>query len=330
MPRPTASVCPSRLRRTGLAAVSALAITAFGALSNPGLSAAESAGPAAPVSGSLDQLAFSYIGSSTTPQGIQGYLGGLFDPTGQLPGTNPARCSPSPAHPRPVVLVHGFTSNSQQNWADLAPILAEDGYCVFTVDYGKLSDLPVLGSFGGLTPMYSAIAELGEVVDHALAVTGADRVDLIGHSMGTGVASGYVKLAGGAEKVGTVINLAGVMGGQANPLPQVLPDSGSLVGGADLLQGSSFLDRLNAGGSPYVPGVRYVNIVSTTDGTIQPYQSGLAKPLPGEDAQNIVLQDVCPGERTIHGRMASAPAPVALLRNALDPAAALPISCGAM
>lgn len=289
------------------------------------------AGPAAAQSaGSLDQLAFSYIGSSTTPQGIEGYLGGLFDPTGQLPGTNPESCAPSPEHPRPVVLVHGFTSNSQQNWGDLAPILVDDGYCVFTVDYGKLTDLPVLGSFGGLTPIDAAIAELGVVVDRALAATGAEQVDLVGHSMGTGVASGYVKLADGAPKVDTVVNIAGVMGGQAFPLPQVLPDTGSAVGGADLLQGSAFVERLNAGGSPYVEGVRYVNIVSEKDGTIFPYTSGLAEPLAGQTAENLVMQEVCPGDRTIHGRMASAPAPVALIRNALDPAAELPIPCGQM
>ena len=70
---------------------------------------------------------------------LDGARAELAHPGGSLPGTNDFSCRPTPRHPRPVVLVHGSGGGQQTNWATLAPVLANEGYCVFAMTYGALS-----------------------------------------------------------------------------------------------------------------------------------------------------------------------------------------------
>jgi triacylglycerol esterase/lipase EstA (alpha/beta hydrolase family) len=50
-----------------------------------------------------------------------------------LPGSAAAACQPSPAHPSPVVLVHGTFANQEISWNALRPLLQSRGYCVYPV-----------------------------------------------------------------------------------------------------------------------------------------------------------------------------------------------------
>lgn len=110
-------------------------------------------------------------------------LGGL--PDADAPGTNDWTCRPSAAHPRPVVLVHGTGGNRSTNWQTYGPLLKNNGYCVFALTYGSTLPLPYPGALGGFGDMRASARELGEFVDRVLSATGAEEVDLVGHSQGT-------------------------------------------------------------------------------------------------------------------------------------------------
>ena len=58
------------------------------------------------------------------------------------PGANDFSCKPSGQHPRPVVLVHGTAGNKNTNWQTYAPLLANNGYCVFSLTYGVSAGTP--------------------------------------------------------------------------------------------------------------------------------------------------------------------------------------------
>lgn len=261
----------------------------------------------------------------------------LMDPFGSAPGADLADCRPAPEHPRPVLLVHGFTANRQFNWANVAPYLANHGFCVYSFTYGTLP-LPLpLGNRGGLTPMEAIDRQMAAAVADVRARTGAREIDLVSHSMGSVVATSYAKLGGGADHVHTVVNLAGVIAGQEDTGGVVRtltdavandPGSGGFVGGrpavADIMVGSERILALNAGGSPYADGVDYTNIVSRYDETIRPYTAGTA---PGPRATNIVLQDGCEIDHSGHGAVASQPRALALMHNALSPERPVPVPC---
>ena len=64
--------------------------------------------------------------------------------------------------------------------------------------------------------------------------------------------------------------------------------------------GSDFLERLNAGGTPYVPGVTYTNISTRYDEIVVPYTQGQVPGPPGFRVTNIVVQDTCADDYSEH------------------------------
>src|SRR6266536_3329465 len=66
---------------------------------------------------------------------VEGALASLADPSAPPPGVN-VPCTPSAAHPRPVVLVNGTFANMTDDWSFLGPTLANAGYCVFSTPLG--------------------------------------------------------------------------------------------------------------------------------------------------------------------------------------------------
>jgi triacylglycerol esterase/lipase EstA (alpha/beta hydrolase family) len=245
-------------------------------------------------------------------------------------GWNDFSCKPSADHPRPVVLVHGTLGNSVDNWLSLAPYLEARGYCVFSVDYGQLTGVPV---FYGLGPIDKSAGELSAFVDKVLAATGAAKADLVGHSQGGMMPRYYLKFLGGAAKVNALVGLApdnhgATLSGLTNLLPY-FPGASDLIkattpGLADQIPGSDFLTRLNAGGDT-VPGVHYTVIATKYDEVATPWQSQY---LSGSDVHNVLLQDLCPLDLTEHvaiglfDRIAFHEA-----ANALDPAHASATTC---
>ena len=99
-----------------------------------------------------------------------------------------------PVRRTPVLLIHGLACN-RGNWFWFRRRLEEKGLVVFTVD---------------VTPPFARIDDFApqaaRAVDEILAATGADRVILIGHSMGGLVARAYLDQFGDG-KVAHVITL---------------------------------------------------------------------------------------------------------------------------
>ncbi|WP_330340925.1 esterase/lipase family protein [Streptomyces sp. NBC_00557] len=245
-------------------------------------------------------------------------------------GWNDFSCRPSAAHPRPVILVHGTLGNSVDNWLSLAPYLESRGYCVYSLDYGQLSGVPV---FYGLGPIAASAQQLSAYVDKVLAATGAAKADLVGHSQGGMMPRYYLKFLGGAAKVNALVGIApdnhgATLSGFTNLLPY-FPGASDLIkattpGLADQVPGSDFLTKLNAGGDT-VPGVHYTVIATKYDEVATPWRSQY---LSGSDVRNVLLQDLCPVDLSEHvviglfDRIAFHE-----VANALDPAHATATTC---
>ncbi|GAB2646451.1 hypothetical protein ABI214_14020 [Prescottella soli] len=72
------------------------------------------------------------------------------NPGGSAAGSNDWSCRPSVEHPNPVVLVHGTGANRLNMGTTFAPLLANEGYCVFALTYGNYADQPYpINAIGG-------------------------------------------------------------------------------------------------------------------------------------------------------------------------------------
>ena len=226
--------------------------------------------------------------------GVLGYA--HASPTASPPGANDWSCKPSAAHPQPVILVHGTFADMSDSWQALSPLLYDNGYCVFALNYGSFDGSGALGIYA-TGPIERSAEELSAFVNRVLEATGAAQVDLVGHSQGGMMPRYYLKFLGGASKVDTLVGLAPsnhgtTLGGLAT-LAEFFGAQG-LIGAPcpaceQQLAGSSFLANLNSGGDT-VPGVSYTVIESANDEVVTPYTSAF---LSGSEVTNITLQRQC-------------------------------------
>jgi triacylglycerol esterase/lipase EstA (alpha/beta hydrolase family) len=208
-------------------------------------------------------------------------------------GANNPACRPDAAHPEPVVLVHGTGTDMAQDWAALSPVLAVKGYCVYALNYGNRAT--------GL--IENSAQELAVFVDNVLALTGAKKVSIVGHSQGGMIPRYYIKFLGGADKIDDLIALAPPNHGttadtllripciQVNP-PFISPACDQQVAG------SAFLTNLNQGDETPAP-VSYTAIATRFDEIVIPYTSSFLAG-PAERVTNITLQDYYPLDLVDH------------------------------
>jgi hypothetical protein len=110
---------------------------------------------------------------------------------------------------RPIVFVHGMAGSGDQFQAQ-ALRFASNGYpedYFASLDHNSLSDS-------------DRIEKLDALIDQVLDDTGADQVELVGHSMGTSVSFTYLSTARQAAKVAHYVNIDGTSG---NELPGGVP-----------------------------------------------------------------------------------------------------------
>ena len=253
--------------------------------------------------------------------GVLGYA--HESPTASPPGANDFSCKPSAAHPRPVILVHGTFADMSDSWQALSPLLSNNGYCVFALNYGSHENSGALGIYA-TGPIERSAEELSAFVDRVLEATGASQVDLVGHSQGGMMPRYYLKFLGGAAKVHTLVGLApsnhGTTLGGIATLAEFF-GAQALIGAPcpaceQQLAGSSFLANLNAGGET-VAGVSYTVIESANDEVVTPYTSAF---LSGPEVTNITLQRQCILDQGEHLSMPYDHIADADVLTALDPA----------
>jgi triacylglycerol lipase len=256
------------------------------------------------------------------------------------PGANDFGCS-SKAHPHPVVLVHGFALNRSTNWQTIAPLLANNGYCVFSFTYGVRPGTPYpANQIGGSEALKREARELKAFVAKVRTATGADTVDLVGHSLGTIYPQYYLRFLGGAGEVDKFVAISGAPAGAFpyfSPLLAVVRATGQ-YGTAeyisaescgfciDVAKDSTFMRRLNSQpGGPAVPGVEYTTLVTRYDEVVVPYTLGRLPP--GSNVTNITTQDGCEVDRSDHGAIIATRRTGQITLNALDPAHARTPPC---
>jgi triacylglycerol lipase len=247
------------------------------------------------------------------------------------PGANDWGCKPTAAHPRPVVLVHGTLGNKNTNWQAYSPLLANHGYCVFSLTYGVIDGSPIpVNQFGGMARIQDSAQQLKTFVARVLQATGARKVDLVGHSQGTLMPEYYVKFLGGARYVQNYISLAPLWHGtrSALPLSQIARGFGIdeeafpvCTACPQMSSDSRFVAQLRAGGL-LVGKVVYTNIMTKYDELVRPYTSGSE---PG--MRNVVLQDLCKTDLTEHFEIAADPVGAQVVLNTLDPQHQQPVPC---
>ncbi|MRH90415.1 lipase [Nocardia sp. SYP-A9097] len=263
----------------------------------------------------------------------------LANPGGDMPGSNDWSCKPTREHPDPVVLVHGTAGGAQTNWGAYIPMLANAGYCVYTLTYGQL-DVPwPLSAMGGMKTIEAEGAELANFVTRVRAATGAAMVDLIAHSQGTIVGNYYIKRAGGSGQVNKFVAISapwlGTYGDQMNIIRRFAKELGAgdvdalAVGTgicpacSEMVGGSAFIAALNSDGV-YDPTVSYTNIDTIYDELIVPVSIGL---VPAPNATNILVQDGCSTDFSDHLAIAGSHRVAMWALNALDPAHPRTVSC---
>jgi triacylglycerol esterase/lipase EstA (alpha/beta hydrolase family) len=304
---------PHRLRRAALAAAAASAVAvALGSV----IAAPARAATQLPVN-------YDFIAGATAT---------ALAPDTPPPGANNWSCQLTAAHPDPVILVHGTFANMDDNWQAAAPLLANNGYCVYAFNFGGTSATSPIQGTGDIA---ASAAELATFVNTVLTATGAAKVDLVGHSQGGLMPRYYLDFLGGASKVNDFVALApsnyGTTLDGLTELASLLGASSAINGTLSEVceacvqqeEGSAFLATLNA--TPTVPGVQYTVIESVDDEVVTPYTNAF---LPAAaNVTNITVQHQCILDASDHLEIAADPIALADMLNALDPASPVHVPC---
>ncbi|MCC6658085.1 MAG: alpha/beta fold hydrolase [Rhodocyclaceae bacterium] len=154
----------------------------------------------------------------------------------------------------PLLLIHGYQCN-RGYWIQMRGRLERAGWQVAT-----LSLNPVFNDIDGY------VEPLARRIEEVLAATGAERVILVGHSMGGLVSRAYLRRHG-VERIARLITLGSPHQGSR------LAVLGLGENGRQMVPGSQWLQALNAPGA--VPLPETVSLYSCQDNYVMPQDSSL-------------------------------------------------------
>jgi len=253
-----------------------------------------------------------------------GFLPNLPNSAIPPPGANDYGCTGTASRP-PVILVHGTWEHQADNFQALSPFLRNNGLCVFTFNYGgNVNDV-----FWGWKSIRGSAAELGRFVDQVRSRTGAQKVDIVGHSQGGMMPRYYIKFLGGRQTVrklvglspsnhGTTFSGLAELGSRLGVLPAIARIQPAAI---DQTIGSDFQRELATcpGGAPDADicagdPVQYTVIQVRGDQVVTPYTNAFL-----QGATNIEVNKLCPLELSEHLGMTYSRNVAQLTLKALDP-----------
>ena len=300
---------------------------------------------ASPVSATAPPGAHADTAGATTTAGpyavgnaATGYLAELTDPTGSPPGVNVVGCRRATSGPQqyPVILLPGTLYDMADTWQALGPILADDGWCVYGLNYGATISTTLSGGrIWSVGDIPTSADQLAAFVRQVLAATGASKVDIVGWSQGGMMPRQYLRFEDGAAHVHDLVALDPSNHGTTVDGMSALFDAAGALGLPPLtlaqcpactqqLAGSAFLRHLNAGRDT-VPGVHYVVIETEDDEVVTPYTSAF---LSGPAVTNVTLQDQCPDDHADHLAMPYDSAALQDVVQALNETSSFSVDCG--
>jgi pimeloyl-ACP methyl ester carboxylesterase len=258
---------------------------------------------------------------------LDAMVSALFHPNDAPPGVNVA-CKRSALHPRPLILVHGTFEDMEDNWGAIGPLLANNGYCVYALNYGGAPG----ALFQGLDSLPSSAMTVASFVEKVLAATGASQVDLVGHSQGGTLLEGVAKFFGLAPRIGKLVALVPSTHGTTveglatliASIPGANADIAKICQACvDQEAGSPVLHALDA--PPIAQrGPAYTVIETKVDHVITPPSSAFIDE-PG--VKNEYVQTACPADAVDHGDVTYDLVSIQLMLDALDPATAAAPDC---
>ncbi|MFK0233497.1 esterase/lipase family protein [Streptomyces vinaceus] len=177
-----------------------------------------------------------------------------------------ALLAPFPAHAatpvqphNPVVFIHGYNADPGV-WGGLRADMRAAGYAdseLFSWGYDTHQSVNEV-----------VAGRLGAYVDQVRRQTGAAKVDIVAHSLGSLVGRWYVKFGGGTATVDHWVSLAGPNHGTSTAWACALWDQAC----RDMTPGSYVVKNLNAGDE--TPGaVKYATFWSNCDEVVNPDDS---------------------------------------------------------
>jgi len=135
-----------------------------------------------------------------------------------LPSCTPGEVEvPTPANIKPIIFVHGFAGSAAQ-FESQAMRFESNGYPANYIAAYEYDSSP------GLSPQFppeDVLAGIDQLIATVLTDTGADKVDIIGHSLGTKVSQVYLKSS--PERAAKVAHYVNVDGQAGTDLPGGVP-----------------------------------------------------------------------------------------------------------
>jgi hypothetical protein len=205
----------------------------------------------------------------------------LIVAVGSLVTSPPTARAGAPAPFRPMIFVHGFAGSAGQFEAQ-AMRFTSNGYPVDHIVAHEYDS-----SFG-LESQAEVLARLDGVIDDLKARTGATQVDLLGHSLGTGLMQAY--LESDPARAANVAHYVNLDGAQAAAPPGGVPTL-AVWGAGDPTR------EIVGARNVYFPDQTHVEVVTSTETFAEIYRF-----FNDAEPQFTEVVEQHPGEVTIAGR----------------------------